>query len=132
MSLSILLWGKTGQINIIYLLMKPRLGHSLKIGDGGAWIHWSPPFFFFNSLSPNDPFFLIIHNQFWTISYQMTQFIGNILSNLKFFRMFWSKMCPKSYFAQKIYHNLSYSHRLTPGFSIFSLNDPLLRRKISH
>ena len=87
---------------------------------------------FFHSLSSNDSLFLIIHNQFWTISHRMTPFLGNILSNLIFFPKFLSNMCPNSYFAWKIYQNLSYSHRLTPILLVFSLNDPLFRRKISH
>ena len=86
---------------------------------------------FFHSLSSNDSLFLIIHNQFWTISHRMTPFLGNISSNSIFSEIF-VKYVSNSFFAWKIYQNLSYSHRLTPILLVFSLNDPLFRRKISH
>ena len=61
----------------------------------------------------------------------MTPFLGNISSNSIFPEIF-VKYVSNSFFAWKIYQNLSYSHRLTPILLVFSLNDPLFRRKISH
>ena len=67
-------------------------GQSLKIGDGDAWPHW---FSFINSLSPIDPFFrlaltqwppfLMIHNQFSTISHRVTSFLTTGRQNFHFF-----------------------------------------------
>ena len=100
----------------------------LKIGDGDMWPHW-PPFFqhalthwllYSTRSHPMTPF-LIICNQFSTISHQITPLFDKISSKIFQFKIefFGSKMCPNMYFAWKIGHNLSaqdtYQHGSKPS-----------------
>ena len=71
-----------------------------------------PPFFFWLALTEWPPF-VVIRNQYFTISHRMTPFLQHFVKIFNFLMKFLSKMCQNLIFCVA---NLSYSHRLTPFF----------------
>ena len=65
-----------------------RGGHSLKIGDGGAWTHWPP---FFNSLSPIDPLFRLALTQWPPLFNNSQPILDNFSPNDPLFRQYFVK-----------------------------------------
>ena len=112
------------QVQVRYSQTKAQArerGFLLKTGDGDAWPHLPP---FRTHSHPIIPF-LIIHNQFLTISHQMPPLLTtfcHIIFNL--FLKFLSKMCPDFYCWPLLFWS---PHWMTPFFREKSVtNRPLV------